>query len=442
MAQTSGAPKSPDVLQHGHAILVITICTLSEVMMKTMTAFVVYIMTDFGFTYSFTISAISAGALFQASSFIVIPTVLHLPANIVFCLSSLCLCVSCLLLWFFRQNRMVFIVAIILESLVQIANYGCANALVSSFVSDPQISHRYLTGINGAWTIATFLFFAVGDILHFGSFWLFLEIMFALCFIAAILSFVLLPTLSINTHNLAQSEVTTVSIRNDIVALNKIKPFWLICVAFIFIATVWAYFYSTFGLWLKGLFHLNPSEFGRIAALCEGIGNAVALWTVSCVGKSNEDDPSNWKMSLQSMMCWSALVGAASLGTIWIINVLEWYDEPFCMVIIAAFFYGQETCAVAGLVLINNIVPSLHQGRAFSLIGIVQSLTTFMAQMTVADLYAVGGMQLESGCLAVLYVVLLLDLVFLLRTMGTRRSDGESQRLLKDQETYKLQTYT
>lgn len=95
--------------------------------------------------------------------------------------------------------------------------------------------------------------------------WLFLEIMFIACLIIGILSFLFMPKQSTNGMNLGQSE--KVSIRSDLSVLSMIKPFWLINISFILTILAWGYFYSSFGLWLKGLFHLSESKFGYIAGL-------------------------------------------------------------------------------------------------------------------------------------------------------------------------------
>ena len=106
------------------------------------------------------------------------------------------------------------------------------------------------------------------------SWWFLLQIMFIIFIILAILNAILMPKISANKYNLYKSKsVIKLSAKNDmkiLFSIKHLKYIWLIIVC-IFIQ--WAYFYSSYGYWLKGIFHLNQAQFGTYAALMEGIIN-------------------------------------------------------------------------------------------------------------------------------------------------------------------------
>ena len=442
--------KASVILKHHHAVLLILLNTMSALLFKVLPAFVAYIKDDYGFTYSFTISAISIGSLATVTSFLIIPPLLHLPVNVVFFLSSMSQCLSCFLFWFFRDSPMttrhiMFVIAVTVESLAQMITFGCSNAVISTFVSDPEdadIAHKYLSGINAGWTFATFLFFGVGYIMKTGDTWLFLEIMFVISLLMAILSVIFLPKLSTHRYNLNRSansgsdssSASSGSMWNDFAVLSKIKPFWLINISFILNFTAWGYFYSSFGLWLEGLFNLSEAQFGYIAGLCEGIGDAMADFTVAFLAKSNGNDTSPYKISLQSMMFWTALIGSIALGVIWIINFIGWYHQGFIYVVIGIFFFAEEACTNSGLIMICTVVPANSVGSSFAFIVIIQSLTIFAAQMSVSEVYKIGEMKFESAMLTVMFFMSFIAIVPLLGAMK-KQHDGRKEDILLEQDS-------
>ena len=385
-------------------------------------AFVAYIITDYGFSYSFVISAISIGSLSTGSAIVLIPAMLRLPVHLLFCAMSLLQCVACFLLYNFAHSKALFIVAIIIESLIENAGLGCAQAVVSTFVSDAAVSHQYLSAINASWTLATFLFLAEGYVMKVGSIWLLLQIMMALFLVLALLNACLLPRVSTNQNE-------RVSMSEDLRILRRIRPFWFINLALLFLFMAWGYFYSSFGLWLKGLFHLSQAQFGSIAGLAEGLGNAGGILTVATFAQSGHSKGGSCRMSLQRMMLWTSLVMLLSMGAVWLMCFLQWHSAVAVYAVLGIFFYGQEACICSALILMVNIVPPLQQGRAYSFVGIIQSFTVFTAQMTVAPIYDVGGMQWESCLLLLMYVVVVLDIIYLNKLMKAPKLDDELLRI-------------
>ena len=414
-------PKS-NILQHHHALLITVTNTFSQLLFKCLPAFIAYIMIDYSFSYSFIIMALSIGSLFCAFSFILNPLMLHCRSNIIFCIFSLLMALSCFILWWYRHSKFWFIIAVIILSLVENVCYGCSNAFISTFTSDSTRSQRYLTALNSAWTIATFLFFGVGYLMKMGSIWLFLEVMFVAFIMIAILNLIFLPSLSANEYNLSNSNRQTISIRNDLSVLFGIKALRFIIIGIILLFINWGYFYSSFDVWLKDIFNLDQAQFGWMAGLAEGIGNLCGILFIAYFAKDSSDKQNGkYKLSLQAIMLWTGIGGCASMMLIYIINFVGWYNESFLFVLIGIYFFNFETCTVAALILIVNIVPPLQQARASSIIGIVQSFTVFTAQMTVAPLYSeFGGMEFESFCLMIMLFIMVLNLIYLNNIMKTK----------------------
>ena len=328
--------------------------------------------------------------------------------------------------------------------------YGCTNTVIASFVTDLSKSHMYLSLNNASWTIATFMFFGVGYLMKVGNIWLFLEVSFIAFMIMAILDLIFLPKISSNKYNLTKSnsnlsegeEAVTVSIKNDLTVIFKIKPFWIATVSLICIFIAWGYFYVSFGLWLKELFHLNQATFGYIAGFAEGFGNLFAILTVTFITKDDENKDKNqsWKLSLQAMMMITSIIMMCAIGIIWFIIYVSWYNEIFIYIIIGIYFYGLEACTASALILMVNVVPALQQARSSSMIGIMQSFTLFTAQATVAPLYQNIGMQWESLILLILYAINVIVVIYLNLTMKQIKLKEEFIWINKDKND--IQKYT
>eukprot|EP01084_Bolivina_argentea_P286547 491569_1 len=285
-----------NILRHHHAFMITITNTFGQLLFKCLPAFIAYIMIDYGFSYQFTATAISIGSLSTGLTFILNPLMLYLPTNIIFSIFCVLQSFACFILWYFRDSKPLFIFGIILLSLTEAVAFGCSNAVISTFITDANISHKYLSALNSAWTIATFLYFGVGYLMKIGSIWLVLQVLFFSFLINGILNLCLLPNLSANKYNLTRSNANlpkelhvTVNIKNDLTVLSQIKPFWLIMSIIMFSFICWGYFYATFGLWLKQLFNLNQAQFGYIAGLAEGFGNLFGILTLAYLAKSENN---------------------------------------------------------------------------------------------------------------------------------------------------------
>eukprot|EP01084_Bolivina_argentea_P156109 272049_1 len=416
-----------NILRNHHALLLTLSATFNALLFKSLPAFIAYIMIDYNFSYSFIVTALSMGSLSTAISFILNPLFMHLSCNIAFCIFSLLECLGCFILWYFPHSKVLFIIGVVIICLIQNVCYGCSNAVISTFVSDANISHKYLTALNSSWTIATFMFFGVGYLMQIGSIWVFLQLMFTIFILNGLLNLIFLPKLSTNKYNLSitNANITKdeskikVSVTNDMKVLLKIKCFWFVMLAIILIFIAWGYFYSTFGPWLKQIFDLNQAQFGYMAGAAEGFGNLFAiLWIGYSVKTDDEISNKCYKISLQLMMLYSGLILTIAMLIIFIICYIEWYNEIFLFILIAIYFYGQEAECVCGLILTVNLVPPLQQTRASSMIGIIQSFTVFTAQITVAPIYNFGGMKWQSMLLLIIYFIGALNIIYLNHIMN------------------------
>lgn len=294
------------------------------------------------------------------------------------------------------------------------------------------------------------MFFGVGYLMQIGNIWLFLEVMFICFLVLAILDLIFLPKVSTNKYNISKSnanlkigeEKAKVSIKSDLKVLSKIKIYWLTIVAQIFMFTAWGYFYVSFGLWLKGLFHINQATFGTVAGFAEGFGNLFAILTVTFLAKDdeNKDENQKWKLSLQAMMVITSIIIVLAMFVIWLVIYVEFYNAIFIYITIGIFFYGLEACVCCALILMVNVVPALQQARASSMIGIMQAFTLFGSQSTVAIVYQSIGMEWESLILLILYVMNVLVVIYIFKTMKQSKLKEELIWINKDKTD--IQRYT
>eukprot|EP01084_Bolivina_argentea_P105733 189345_1 len=441
-------------ISHHHVLIMTSNTTLVQLVFKILPAFIGYLMVDYGFTYSFIAIACSIGSLATGSSFILTPLLLHLPTNIAYTICSLSVCIGITSLYFsYNSNKLLFIIGVVITSIAEIIFWGSGNTVISSFQKDQHLAHKYLALLNASWTLATFLFFPVGFIMHFKSWWFLLELLFVLNIILAIINFTFMPKVSINKYNLARStmKLPTVSIKSDLKILCNIKHLRIVWLIIVLIFIGWGYFYTSYGLWLKNIFNLNQSQFGVISGFVEGFGNLLGLLFVTFFTKSGDDSDTHesgeiiakndYKISLQTLTMLFVFIGLLIVITLSMVNSMSWYNDIFIYVVIGLFFMSMEAAAVALLMLNVTEVPCLQQPRASSMIGIIQSCTVFVAQVTVAPIYESGGMMLVAWILVVFYVICFVFTVYLWKIMKHTNMNEELEWINKHSQ-HNLSKYT
>ena len=242
------------ILTSANSILLTLTNTFLAVVFKSVPAFVPFIQIYYSFSYQFVTRAIAIGSFTTMSCVFVLPHILRLPANVAIFMECLLCCIGLFILWFFRGNEYSFVLGVALCFNAFQLQWGSSNAMISSFVSKSHqhIAHKYLSSLSAAWTLATFLFIGVGDILEFATFWTYLEVMFAACLVLALLNLLLLPRHSVQSWNEQwhsspddNSSTSSISMLDDFKVLFGLKVYRILIFSLALTFFAWAFYYTS-----------------------------------------------------------------------------------------------------------------------------------------------------------------------------------------------------
>jgi len=421
-----------------HSVLLTMTNTFLGVVFKSIPAFVPFIQDSYSFSYQFVTRAIAIGSLTTMSCVFVLPQVLRFPANVAMCFECMLCCCGLAVLWYFGSNEYLFVLGVALCFNSWQLQWGSSNAMISSFVSDSEqhLSHKYLSSLSAAWTIATFLFIGVGDIMQIFTFWTYLEVMFAICLALALLNLLLLPRHSVHSWNALHSMSTAdgssgaISIWDDIKVLFGIKAYRIMIGMFILLLFAWSFYYTSFTEWIQDIYDLDQGQLGLDAALIEGIGNVVAIVLISYFSMSGNEEASSCKMRLERMMLWHGFLLLLSMVMMTAINSVQFLQYLLeCKVLVYAlicgYFCGSEGVVVGAMILSVQETPAAQQARSSAFISMTNSICQMLGALTVGIVYSEYGFKMETPILLGIEVVVVMNCIYLVRTMRQKRSESE-----------------
>ena len=176
---------------------------------------------------------------------------------------------------------------------------------------------------------------------------------------------------------------------------------------------------------------VNKQGFGNLfGILC------VAYFAESQNKESRDEEENRSKISLQGILIWFNVTGLVSCIGLYIITSISWYNELFVFILIGLNLIATNGSSMAGLILIGTEVPSLQQPRAFAIISIIESITGFIAQASLATIYKIDGMRFESLLLLILWLISILAVIQIYRMMFRKKSDIELEWINKNKEVY------
>ena len=373
------------------------------------------------------------------------PPLLHLKSNVEGMLICVVACIGTAILWYFRHgDKILFIIGISLVFNVYQLQWGASNAMISSFVhkSDKEKSHKYLSALSASWTIATFLFIAVGFILKYESFWSYLEWMLIAFSILAVLNMVLLPRESVNKYNAIyhnQSQFThdedlQISLSQDLKILFGITEYRIIIFTASLAFLAWSWYYTSFGYWIQRLYGLNQAELGIAAALIEGVGNSIAILVITYLVQNEEDDTnwrlSPWRMRLEVMMIYFGILLLVSLLGMVLINYTDFFMflleyKLIVYMLICGYFCGSEGVIVGAMILSVTETPPAQQARSSAIVSITNSVCLFIGQFTVGMVYEKGGFRFETPFLLIFMIAILSSTIYLAYIMKKKKLNEE-----------------
>ena len=212
---------------------------------------------------------------------------------------------------------------------------------------------------------------------------------------------------------------------------------WILALTFI----SWAWYYTSFGYWIKQLYDLNQAELGIAAAFIEGIGNSIAILMITYLTKNDDqDDASQFiedlrkknkcKMRLEVMMIYFALILLISVMAMVCINYIEILEflldyKWFVYMLICGYFCGSEGVIVGALILSVTETPPSQQARSSAIVSITNSLCLFIGQYTVGMVYELDGFRLETPFLLAVMIILTASTIYLAHIMREKKLNEE-----------------
>ena len=184
------------------------------------------------------------------------------------------------------------------------------------------------------------------------------------------------------------------------------------------------------------MYTLDGSQLGVDAALIEGIGNVIAIVAISyfSVSGNGDEGPSTletpYKMRLERLMLYHGFLLLLSVGAMMLINCVLFLQhlleyKVLVYTLICGYFCGSEGVIVGSMILSVQETPASQQARSSSFISVTNSICNMLGSLAVGVIYTEYGFKMETPILMSIQVVVVMSMIYLVRTMRFKRADNE-----------------